>query len=76
MINRTAARHAAHHVNAIFFHIALIDFFHRVLVAADDDGRFVDVEEQHWLVGKPVFNKIGFQRNIDAGVGDFLVIDE
>ena len=45
VIDRAATRHAAHDVDAVFFDVALVHFFNGVLVTANDDGGFIDVEK-------------------------------
>ena len=74
VIDRAATRHAAHDVDAVLFDVALVHFFNGVLVTANDDGGFIDVEKQQRLVSEAVFNEIGFQRDIGARVGVFLVV--
>ena len=76
MINRATTRHPPHHMNTVCIHIRLIDFLHRILIAADNNRRLIDIKQQQRLIAQAVLHQISLQRNISARIGNFLVIDK
>ena len=53
-----------------------VDLLDGVLVAADDDRRRVDVEEQQVVVRHLGAEDVLLEREIEARVGDVAVVDE
>jgi hypothetical protein len=53
-----------------------IDLFYCILVAADDDRRRVDIEEDAVFVSELLAEDIFFEREVDACVRDSLVVYE
>lgn len=56
MVYGATAREATDDLNVIFFDIGGVDFFDGVLVASDDEGWFVDIEEEN-VIGDVCFAK-------------------
>ena len=63
----SAARHAAHDGDAVFFHEGSVDLLGGVLIQADDDG--VPVLPEHEPVAlPPVLQNVLFQGEVIAGI--------
>jgi hypothetical protein len=52
----------------VFFNIGCVDFFGGVLVAADDDGRFVDVEKENVIGDIFAAKEVFFDGEVHLGV--------
>jgi hypothetical protein len=53
-----------------------VDLFERVLIAAQDDGRLVNIKKNPALLKFQVAQDVFFDRQVDVRIGDALIIDK
>ena len=68
VIDRSPTREPAHHDDAVFLHVIDVDFLHRDLVAPDDDGWLVNIEEQDVFFRRDVLDQKFFDRQVDPRI--------
>ena len=76
VVNRAPTRKPPHHDDVVFLNIVDINLLHGDLVAPDDDGRLVNIEEQNVFFRGDVFNQVLFDRQVDAWVVVRFVFDK
>ena len=76
VVHRSAPGHAAHHADVSGLHVGPVDLFKGVLVAPDDDGRLVDVEEEIPVLRVQIPERPFLKRKVKGRVRHALVVDE
>ena len=74
MVHRPTAREPAYYFDVFFLYIIQVDFRHRVLVFAHNDG--IVVPPKHKAIFLQVFEDVFVSGNVEVGVGGVVVDTE
>ena len=72
VIHGSSARNTPHNMNAVLFHVFLIDFLEGVLVFPYDDCRFIYPQYKYFIVMQQFFETIFFKSYVVIGFVGFI----
>lgn len=76
MVDSSTTGEPSDHMDVVFFHVWVIDFFQCVLITPDNNGWCINVKKQNIAIDIQVTNQVFFDRQIDARIILLLVINK